>query len=349
MAYRANKSRSKWLIIIMATVLVVLMLAIAGALVVRRAYYANLEPVSSSQESKLFTVPMGASVKEIAADLHKTGLIRSAWSFEWFIRNQDLRDELQAGTYSLRPNMSVPDIANVLTQGKVATDLVTILPGQRLDQIRVAFTDTYKFDPTEVSSALDPANYANHPALVDKPQGASLEGYLYPESFQKTAQTNPQTVVKASLDEMQKQLTPELRAGIVRQGLTVHQGVILGSIIEREVGSPDDKRVVAQIFLRRLREDHNLESDATAFYGAALAGAAPSLNYESSYNTYTHAGLPPGPISNVSASSLAAVANPAATDYLYFVSGDDGKTYFSHTLEEHEAQTSAHCQRLCQQ
>ncbi|MGH9858148.1 MAG: endolytic transglycosylase MltG, partial [Acidobacteriota bacterium] len=260
---------------------------------------------------------------------------------------------LLAGTYNLRPSMSVQEIADALTQGRIATDLVTISPGIRLDQVRQILIQKYGFGASEVDAALNPANYANHPALVDKPKGASLEGYLYPESFQKTGETSPQTIIRQSLDEMQKVLTPELRAGIVRQGLTVHQGVILASIIEQEVSNPDDKKTVAQVFIKRLKEDIRLESDATATYGAVLSGQIDSLSrqqvlaFDSDYNTYTNDGLTPTPISNVGIRSLQAVANPSDTSYLYFVSGDDGKTYFSSTIEEHEALVRQHCTKLC--
>lgn len=325
-----------------------ILVVFGGILFIRRTYDQNLRPVSASQHSQQFKVNTGASVQEIGADLQEAGLVRAAWAFEWYVRNEGVRDYLKAGTYNLRPNMSVPEITDVLTQGRIATDLVTILPGQRLDQIRDALIDRYGFDEAEVRDALNPAHYASHPALVDKPRSASLEGYLYPESFQKTADTNPKTIIRASLDEMQKQLTPGLRAAIVKQGLTVHQGIILASIVEQEVSDAQDRKTVSQVFHRRLGEDIALQSDPTAAYGAIIAGREPSLSDNSRHNTYLHKGLPPTPISNVSISSLKAVANPSGTDYLYFVAGDDGTTYFSHTLAEHEALTRQHCTKLCQ-
>ncbi len=273
-------------------------------------------------------------------------MIRETWAFEWYVRNNNLRDKLQAGSYYLRPSQSVAEITNVLTQGKVATDLVTILPGQRLDQIRQSLIRS-GFDSSKVDMALDPDTYKDHPALVDKPAGASLEGYLYPESFQKNTDTSAEIIVKASLDQMQNRLTPEIRAGFVRQGLTVHQGVILASIVEQEVNNLDDKPKVAQVFLLRLKQNIQLGSDVTAFYGAIVDGEKPSVLYDSPYNTRKYGGYPPGPISNVTGASLAAVANPATTDFLYFVAGDDGVTYFSHTLQEHEALTAQHCKKLC--
>jgi len=174
----------------------------------------------------------------ICADLRITvGILvsrstRSAWAFEWYVRNHDAREALQAGTYPLRPNQSVEEIVSILTNGKVSTDLVTLLPGKRLDQIKSTLMN-YGFSEESVEAALNPMLYSDHPALVDKPEGASLEGYIYPESFQKTAATEPEQIIRKALDEMHEILTPQLRAGITRQGLTVHQGIILASIVEQ--------------------------------------------------------------------------------------------------------------------
>ena len=136
--------------------------------------------------------------------------------------------------------------------------------------------------------------------------------------------------------------------------MTTHQAVILASIVEREVSKPEDRAQVAQVFLKRIKMGMKLQSDATASYGAVLNGedinnmtSSQILNYNSAYNTYLNTGLPPGPISNVSEASLKAVANPAQTDWLYFVSGDDKVTYFSKTLEEHEALVQQHCKTNC--
>lgn len=346
MRHRLNLSTKRWPRLLIGLFIAVVLLVGGAAFWVRHAYLENLKPVSVSQRSHQITIPLGTSVKEIGAILRDAGLIRSSWAFEWYARNHNVRDKLQAGTYSLRPNQSVEEIIMIITHGKIKTDLVTILPGQRIDEIEQALINS-GFSPEDVKRALDPSIYANHPALVDKPTNANLEGYLYPESFQRTADTKAETVVRASLDQMQKYLTPELRAAIVKQGLTVYEGVILASIVEQEVSKADDKPIVAQVFLRRLREGKRLESDATTGYGAILADDIPSPTYESAYNTYIHNGLPPTPISNVSRTSLQAVALPAPTDWLYFVSGDDGTTYFSHTLEEHEALTRQYCTKLC--
>ncbi len=327
-------------------VVVLLVMLIASVATVRHQYYQALQPLSASQRSQLVTIELGSTASQIAQQLEQAGLIKKRWAFEWYVRNNNLRDKLQAGSYYLRPSQSIQEIATVLTQGKVATDLITILPGQRLDQLRQSFIRS-GFSADEVDIALDPKLYKNHAALADKPAGAGLEGYLYPETFQKHSGSKATEIITASLDEMQKRLTPSVRAGFVKQGLTVHQGIILASIVEQEVSNGSDRPKVAQVFLTRLQIGMQLGSDVTAFYGAIINGKTPSVLYDSPYNTRIHSGYPPGPISNVTQSSLEAVANPASTDYIYFVAGDDGVTYFSHTIDQHEALTAQHCKKLC--
>jgi UPF0755 protein len=340
-AYRMRRPKSRAAKFTVIFLFVLLAAIVATVVYIRAQYYKNLEPLSQSQANILINIESGSTAAEIAATLKDSDVIRETWAFEWYVRNNGLRDDLQAGTYYLSPSQSVPEIAQILTKGRVATDLVTILPGKRIDQIKQSLVNA-GFAPPDVEQALDPARYAGHPALVDKPVNASLEGYIYPESFQMSPNTKPEVVIRAALDEMQKSLTPDVRAGIVRQGLTVHQGVILASIVEKEVGVADDRPVVAQVFLKRLKEGIKLESDATTSYGAIVAGDVPTGTYNSPYNTYQNPGLTPGPISNVSASSLRAVAAPAGTDFLYFVAGNDCKTRFSKTFAEHEAFINAH-------
>lgn len=321
--------------------------AILGGIWFSKNYYQqSLKPVSNSQNTVTVVIPKGSSLDQVADILAQAKLIRKAWAFKQYMVNNSYEDAIQAGTYAIKPSQSVQDIAAIITQGKVASSLVTIKPAQRLDQLEQALINS-GFSPGDVKAALNPERYDGHPALVDKPREASLEGYLYPESFQKTAQTTPEDIIRASLDEMQKRLTPARREAFVAQGLSVHKAIILASIIEREVPEGGERPQVAQVFLKRLSIDMKLQSDATSSYGAVLDGVEPSLTYDSLYNTYNYPGLPPGPISNVSESSLQAVAQPATTDWLYFVSGDNGITYFSKTLEEHEALTAQHCKKLC--
>lgn len=347
MNYSARRRRGFRIGLVITSVVLILGLGIA-AFAVRNAYNQNIQPFSSSQKEQLFTVQAGETAHDIAVALQDQQLIRASWAFEWYVRSHNLREQLQAGSFYVRPSQSVAEIVGIITGGKVATDLVTILPAQRLDQIQAALIKS-GYGTSEVTAALDPARYANHPALVDKPAGATLEGYLYPESFQRTAETKLDDIVRLSLDAMQQHLTPDIRAAFVKNGLTVHQGVILASIVEEETGTPEDRPMVAQVLLKRLSIGMELGSDPTAHYGAILAGQKPSVNYDSPYNTRMHAGIPPGPISNVSDSSLRAVAYPSSTDYLFFVAGDDGVTHFTKTLQAHQAATAQYCTKLCAQ
>lgn len=309
----------------------------------RHYYQQNLQPISANQGSRSVIIPKGYNLKQTAKLLKTQQLIRNSAVFEQYVRGVDASDKIKAGTYDLSPSYSVPQIVSIITEGKVKTNLVTILPGQTLKGIESALLNA-GFDKSAVDRALNPAIYDSHPALVDKPREASLEGYLYPESFQKTAETKPEEIIGRALDEMQKRLTPDTRAKIAKQGLGIYDAIKLASIVEKEVSHPEDRAQVAQVFLRRIREGIRLESDATTSY-IALG----SSTKNPSYNTYQNDGLMPSPISNVSESSLMAVANPASTNWLFFVSGDDGITYFSTNKADHEANIAAHCKKLCSQ
>lgn len=342
-----RRRRKDWTKIVVISMILAGFLLLTGIFLIRREYNQNLKAVSSSQTSVLFVVPDGGSVQQVAESLKEQNLIRASWAFEWYFRTNSLGDKLKAGTYSLRPDMTIPDIADIITVGNVATNQVTILPGKRIDELKTSLIND-GFAVAGVEAALNPSLYANHPALVDRPAKASLEGYVFPETFQKTASTDAKVIIRASLDEMNQVLSSKLRADIARQGLTVHEAIILASIVEKEAGNEQDKPKVAQVFLKRLRDGMKLESDATAGYGAVLAGeidklsGAEILTYDSPYNSYTHAGLPPGPISNFNRSSLEAVAQPASSNYVYFVAGTDCVTRFSTTFQQHEAFIAEH-------
>ena len=341
-----NRQR-KYIKAMFITTMLLGLVVISVVAYIRYDYQRNLRPVSASQQVVVITIPLGSSVQDISKILFDAQLIKQRRAFEWYIRNEDLRSKLQAGTYALSPSQSTQEIAAIIAKGEVKKELLTILPGKRLDQIRAQFINS-GYKPEEVDAALNPDNYAGHPALVDKPKNASLEGYLYPDSFQKTASTTPQQIIKASLDEMSKRLTPEFRSAVAKQRLSVYEGIILASIIEKEVSNGADKKTVAQVFLTRLKQDMLLGSDVTAIYGSLKANGSASIQLDTPYNTHIYKGLPPGPISNVSQSSLEAIITPSATDYLFFVAGDDGVTYFSKTLKEHEELTRLHCKKLCQ-
>lgn len=327
-----------------ALLLVVALISVVG---IYQMYTKKLNPVSSDQRSKIVTIEPGSGVKQIGTQLVDQGLIQSAWALELYAYSKNLNSKFQAGSYALAPNAGTKSIVDILTSGQIETKLVTIIPGKRIDQVRADLIND-GFSPAAVDKALEPGQYADLPALALKPENVtSLEGLLWPESFQKDANTDPSAIIRQSLMQLDMRLGPEMRAALAAQNLTPYQGLILASIVEQEVSNDDDRAQAAQVFLKRLRSDMMLGSDVTARYGAIAAGLEASLTYESPYNTLQNKGFPPTPIGAVSLSSLEAVANPAASDWLYFVAGDDGNTYFSKTLEEHNALALKHCFKLC--
>lgn len=343
--HQPHHQRSRRQKVLIAVVTIFLVLALA-AVVVRRVYYDSLQPVSNDSATVQVNIPKGAGVNQIASVLQQQHLIKSVWAFKLYIHNQDASSVLQAGTYQLRPSMSVYQLVSIISHGKVMTNLVTILPGQTVAEVRQTLLKA-GYSTQEADAALNPANYSDVPVLVDKPATASLEGFLYPDSYQKDSSTSAQDLVRESLNEMQQHLTTGLRNAYGAQGLSAYQGLILASMVEKEAALPADQAQVAQVFLSRLHQNMTLGSDVTAFYGASLAGQKPSVTYDSPYNTLLHPGLPPTPISTVSQSALEAVASPANTNWLYFVAGDDGVVHFSTTLQQHNAQVQQYCHKLC--
>lgn len=327
--------------------LALVLLLVGAVVVVRHAYNQNLKPVSNSQETKIINIPTGSSLNEISKLLADQKLIRGTWVFEWYVHSKELGDKLQAGTYALSPSQSLPEIVDTLTQGKVTTRLVTILPGRRIDQVRADLIND-GFSVAAVDAALEPDQYRDLPIMSFVPKGTkTLEGLLHPDSYQRIESTDPSSIIKQSLQDIGVRITPDIQAAFASRGLSVYEGLTLASIVERELSKQEDRRQAAQVFYSRLQQGISLGSDPTAFYGAVLDGKTPSVKYDSPYNTRLHRGLPPGPISTISDGALQATITPTSTDWLYFVSGDDGTTHFSKTLEEHERKTEQYCHELC--
>lgn len=317
-----------------------------GGIFAQTWYNSQLKPRSS--ESKLIDVKIveGATVDQIASLLEDQEIIRSASAFKIYVRNNNLNNSLKAGEYQLDPSTGLKEIIEILSQGKERQNSFTILPGKRIDQIKQSFVDAgYSKDAVEV--AFDVSNYSGHPALVAKPSDQSLEGYLYPETFNTNSTTTPTDIVRKSLDEMAKVLTPDLIDDFQNQGLGIHQAITLASIVIKEAPGATDQKIVAGVFYNRLKIDMMLGSDVTYQYIADITGQARSAFIDSPYNTRMYKGMPPGPISTVNASSLDAVANPTPSEYLFFVAGDDGTIHYNKTVEEHEADAEKYCKILC--
>lgn len=335
------KTSKLWL----AAAITGVVLLLAGVWALRSWYSDNLKPVSSVQQTVYFTVVLGDSRDRIADKLEQQGLIRSATAFKNYIRTNEIQN-LQAGTYALSPSLSVQEIVDKMVNGEIAKNLLTILPAKRLDQIKDTFIKE-GYSAAEIEAAFNPSSYRDHPALSSLPAGSSLEGYLYPDSFQKITGTPATTIIRQSLDEMQKHLTADIINGFGRQGLSTYHGITLASIVLQETDDPKYQPTVAQVFLTRIRQNMRLESDPTAVYASSIAGQPKDLKIASPYNTYVSPWPIPGPISNVTKEALQAVANPADSSYLYFVTGDDGVFHFTHTLKEHEESVRRYCTRQC--
>ena len=343
----ATKRRSYWrkrLTISLIAVIAVLVIALVGCWLWYSQQLRAVEP-GSNQQVKI-TVPSGANSAAIADILKDKQLIRSTTAFELYVRLNGQSGSLQIGSYLLSKGSDVAEIVAHIAGGKVDTFSITFLPGNTLAKHRQGLIEA-GYSQASVDRALN-KNYS-HPLLASKPASADLEGYIYGETYQFSAQATPEDIIKRTFDEMYKFVQQEdLAALYKKQGLTLHEGITLASIIQKEVTEKTEMAQAAQVFYLRLKKGEPLGSDPTYQYIADKMGQARDLNFDSPYNTRRYKGVPPGPISSPGAGALYAVGHPAKGDYLYFVSGDDDKTYFSRTNQEHEANVEKHCIKKCQ-
>ena len=297
-------------------------------------YRFNLLPASPPvSHASAFGISQGESPATIAARLEEAKLIRSASAFLVYATLHSQRGRLQAGYYELNPGHSTPTIARMLASGQIKSQALVVPEGYRLSQIRKRALEA-GIKAADWDEAIN-ASYP-HPFLAERPAGASLEGYLFPDTYQIGASTTAREVITIMLNNFDQRVTPQYRAGLKNKGLSLHQALTLASIIERESGEAKDKPLIAQVFLRRLGANQGLESDVTIHYVTDDSGQAFSTKLDSPYNTYLHAGLPPGPICSPGLVSLDAVLHPANTDYLYFLADKSGKTHFTRTFAEHQ-------------
>lgn len=339
-----NKHRHIWLAAgaIVATLIVGAIIYIATA----------LSPVDRNSTDQIrFVVQSGDTASDVARALHQLELIRDPIVFQLYSEVTGTKSSILAGGYMLRKSESLSDIVRHLTSGKTDEVAITVLPGFSLHQLADPEFEgslaAQGFSQQEITDAFE--RTYDSPLFAGAPAGVSLEGYIFPETYNMLATDSLERVLELSFDEFYSQIEEKnIPARLQQQGLTLREGIILASIVQKEVSDPEEQRQVAQVFLKRLREDIVLGSDVTFLYIAEKEGRTPSVNDESPYNTRKYGGLPPGPISNFNLSSLEAVASPAEGEYLYFVAGDDGTTHFSFTEEEHIENTRKYCTNLCE-
>lgn len=324
-------------------ILLVAGLVVATGISLVAWYVHALSPKTADDVYRVVKIEQGDATKVIATKLQKEKVIRSSQAFILFVRLNGINN-LQAGSYRLSSADSTSKIASVIADGKVTTTDVLVSPGLRLDQIKALLVKD-GYSEQDVDKALEAVR--DHPLLVSYPQADPIEGYLYPNTYQIEPNTSAEQLMRSILNTFDKSITPEIRRGLSEQGLTIRQAVILASIVQKEVGDPEVQKTVAQVFIKRMNDGIVLGSDVTYKYAAAQFGTPDNPSSNSPYNTRKFLGLPPTAISNFNLSALEAVADPSDTAYNYFVAGDDGTTYFSTTLEEHESYVAKYCIKGC--
>lgn len=330
----------RWVILGIVGVIIAL---VASALV---WYKLALRPANAQDTSQVrITIPDGTSPSSIGQMLEDKKLIRSKYAFDIYTRLSGNRSKLQAGTYSISASESLQSVVNDLVSGKVDKLTVTFLPGATVaDDKQVLKKAGYSDDAINAAFS----KQYDQPLFAGKPTGADLEGYIYGDTYAFNSDATVEQILTRTFDEYYSVIQDnKLVDGFQKQGLSLYQGITLASIIQKEVSGASDERQVAQIFLKRLQIGMPLGSDVTYHYAAAKLGVAPSPTLNSPYNTRINTGLPPGPISTPGLTALQAVANPAPGDYLFFLSGDDGKTYFAKTDQEHQANIDQYCKIKC--
>lgn len=330
----------RWVIVGIIGVIIAL---VAGALV---WYKLALRPANAQDTSQVrLTIPDGMSPSSIGQMLEDKKLIRSKYAFDIYTRLSGNRSKLQAGTYSISASESLQSVVADLVSGRVDKLTITFLPGATVADNKEVLKKAGYSD-----AAIDAAfsKQYDHPLFASKPAGTDLEGYIYGDTYAFNSDATVEQILTRTFDEYYRVIQDnKLVDGFQKQGLNLYQGITLASIIQKEVSGTNDERQVAQIFLKRLQIGMPLGSDVTYHYAAKKLGVAPSPTLDSPYNTRINPGLPPGPISTPGLTALQAVANPAPGDYLFFLSGDDGKTYFAKTDQEHQANIDQYCKIKC--
>jgi len=316
-------------------------------------------PASDDPTPVTFTVFAGETAEQISQRLESEGLIQDANLFRALLRVQGVDTQLEAGDYQLRRNMSMAEIMAALQQGRPSTVTLTIPEGWRAEQIAALLTETGLANPdaflrlVRTGAGFDPSTSSGqrYDFLSDRPEGVtSLEGYLFPDTYEFKADATASDVIDRMLTTFGERFTPEMRQQAKARGLSIHQAITLASIVEREAQVPDERALIAGVFHNRLKTGMYLNADPTVQYALGYQADADQwwkrplyiedLGVDSPYNTYTHVGLPPGPICNPGLAALQAAVEPADTEYYYFVANDvagDGSHVFAKTLEEHNA------------
>ncbi len=295
----------------------------------------------------VFTVERGESAATIGQHLENVSLIRSALLFRALTAYYGASTSLEAGQYELSPSMTITQIISRLHRGLVRQVTVPIPEGWRAEQIADALAEAGAFSREDFMKAYREGTF-DYEFLNERPRGATLEGYLFPATYELGPDASPEGVIRRMLQAFDEWVTPAMRQQATARGLTLHQVITLASIVEREAVLPEEQAIIASVFLNRRERGMPIAADPTVQYALAEDPqnvarygywkkelTLEDLAVDSPYNTYRNPGLPPGPISNPGLAAIEAALNPEATEYLYFVARGDGSHVFSKTFEKH--------------
>ncbi len=318
----------------LSSIALIIVLAVVIAAGVTGYWY--LGPYKGFSAETFVEIDHGMSSRAIAQELANHGVVRSWLSF-MFVRVVHPATTLQAGEYRFGSQQTPWQVFDKIRRGEVFYEDFTVPEGSNIFDIAnlLRNSDTVRADDF-LKAAADPSGVRD----LD-PLAPSLEGYLFPSTYRVTHKTTANQLCHAMIAEFRKQWQT---ASGATEGSDLHNIVTLASLVEKESAVPAERPLIAGVFRNRLRQDIPLQCDPTTIYAALLQSRyrgtihKSDLASASPYNTYTHPGLPPGPICNPSLASLKAALQPATTDYLYFVAKADGSGahHFSATLDEHQ-------------
>lgn len=294
-------------------------------------------PKQKTASSRSFTVTNGQGLRAISANLKKENFIVSDLMFMLYMKLSGLSGTIQAGDYNISSSMEPLEIADILTKGKVASKTVTIPEGWTVAEIG-AYLEKQGIVKAKDFEAAASQSY-DYNFLAGKPSDVSLEGFLFPDTYQVSVKATPSGLVKMMLDNFGKRVTSDMRAAAEKSGLGLYGTVTLASVVEKEANKPADRKLVAGIFISRINEGMRLQSDVTVAYALGEDKkdlTADDLKLDSPYNTYVVDGLPKGPICNPGLESINSVIYPEITAFRFFIAAND-QMYFANTIEEHNA------------
>jgi UPF0755 protein len=308
------------------------------------------QPAGSDDMPVAFVVESGETAAEIAARLSQEGLISDAELFRRYVQYHGLDAGIEAGEFTLRQTMTIPEIAQALQQGLRAELVVTIQEGLRLEQVAAVVAAQTGISEDEFLSWAT-TGWRNSgfafDFLADLPPDATLEGFLFPETYRLPEDATSADLLTRMLETFDARVTPDMRAAAANRGLNVYELVTLAAVVEREAVLDQERPLIAGVYHNRLVAGWFLNACPTVQYAIGSGDETGEwwpvltlndLEMDSSYNTYRNLGLPPGPICSPGLASIQAAAYPADTDFFFFLADctkDDGSHLFAVTEAEH--------------